>query len=184
MQLTDISLKNLMRRKAKAGFIMAAPYPWLASSAPPAPRMLVCSLPNCLWPRPSWANRIRSPWLRWRPCAAPTPSTKWFARSQVCFPKPTPWPSSRWSKGAWTPCTTDTVMDLFTGLNADGMTIVMVTHSPRCATHVHRLLTVADGRLLKGTPVAERSMELFSDDKAVACGSGSLTGGENSVQVE
>jgi putative ABC transport system ATP-binding protein len=43
--------------------------------------------------------------------------------------------------------TTDAVMDLFTGLNAEGMTIVMVTHSPRCAGHVNRILTVADGRL-------------------------------------
>lgn len=45
--------------------------------------------------------------------------------------------------------TTDAVMDLFTGLNAEGMTIVMVTHSPRCAAHVHRVLDVADGRLAK-----------------------------------
>lgn len=43
--------------------------------------------------------------------------------------------------------TTDAIMDLFTGLNAEGMTIVMVTHSPRCAAHVSRVLTVADGRL-------------------------------------
>jgi putative ABC transport system ATP-binding protein len=45
--------------------------------------------------------------------------------------------------------TTDAVMDLFTGLNAEGMTIVMVTHSPRCAAQVHRVLDVADGRLAK-----------------------------------
>ena len=45
--------------------------------------------------------------------------------------------------------TTDAVMDLFTGLNAEGMTIVMVTHNPRCAAHVQRVLDVADGRLAK-----------------------------------
>ncbi|WP_372682769.1 ABC transporter ATP-binding protein [Desulfosarcina sp.] len=45
--------------------------------------------------------------------------------------------------------TTDAVMELFTGLNAEGMTIVMVTHSPRCAAHVHRVLDVADGRMVK-----------------------------------
>lgn len=44
-------------------------------------------------------------------------------------------------------CTTDAVMKLFTDLNAEGMTIVMVTHSTRCAAHVDRILTVADGRL-------------------------------------
>ena len=51
--------------------------------------------------------------------------------------------------------TTDAVMDLFTGLNADGMTIVMVTHSPRCAAHVHRVLDVADGRLANKAVKAE-----------------------------
>ena len=53
--------------------------------------------------------------------------------------------------------TTDAVMDLFTGLNAEGTTIVMVTHSPRCAAHVHRVLDVADGRLLKGVSMAPPS---------------------------
>lgn len=46
--------------------------------------------------------------------------------------------------------TSDAVMGLFSRLNADGMTIVMVTHSSRCAAHVHRALTVADGRLVHG----------------------------------
>ena len=53
--------------------------------------------------------------------------------------------------------TSDAVMNLFTGLNAEGTTIVMVTHNPRCATHVHRILNVADGRLLKGVSVASPS---------------------------
>jgi len=44
--------------------------------------------------------------------------------------------------------TTDTVMNLFKSLNADGMTIVMVTHSSRCAAHMERILTMADGRLV------------------------------------
>jgi putative ABC transport system ATP-binding protein len=48
--------------------------------------------------------------------------------------------------------TTDGVMDLFTDLNGEGMTIVMVTHSPRCAAHVHRILSVADGRMLAEMP--------------------------------
>jgi putative ABC transport system ATP-binding protein len=48
--------------------------------------------------------------------------------------------------------TTDAVMDLFAGLNAEGTTIVMVTHSRRCATHVHRILNVADGRMLAEMP--------------------------------
>lgn len=43
--------------------------------------------------------------------------------------------------------TGDAIMALFESLNADGTTIIMVTHSPRCASHVDRVLTVADGRL-------------------------------------
>jgi putative ABC transport system ATP-binding protein len=43
--------------------------------------------------------------------------------------------------------TGDTIMNLFKSLNTEGMTIIMVTHSPRCAAHVHRVLTMADGRL-------------------------------------
>jgi putative ABC transport system ATP-binding protein len=55
--------------------------------------------------------------------------------------------------------TTDAVMGLFTGLNGEGMTIVMVTHSPRCAAHVNRILTVADGQLAERpeTSAIERS---------------------------
>jgi len=51
--------------------------------------------------------------------------------------------------------TTDVVMDLFKGLNAEGMTIVMVTHSNRCAAHVDRVLSMADGRLAKTDRVTE-----------------------------
>jgi putative ABC transport system ATP-binding protein len=50
--------------------------------------------------------------------------------------------------------TTDAVMDLFGGLNADGTTLVMVTHSDRCASHVQRVLTMTDGRLAAVDPVA------------------------------
>jgi putative ABC transport system ATP-binding protein len=39
------------------------------------------------------------------------------------------------------------LMALFERLNADGMTIVMVTHSLECAGHARRILRVADGRL-------------------------------------
>jgi putative ABC transport system ATP-binding protein len=50
--------------------------------------------------------------------------------------------------------TTDAIMNLFTDLNGEGTTIVMVTHSPRCAAHVQRILTMADGRMLKGVSAA------------------------------
>jgi putative ABC transport system ATP-binding protein len=39
------------------------------------------------------------------------------------------------------------IMELLTRLNAAGTTIVMVTHSSRCADYAHRVLKVSDGRL-------------------------------------
>ncbi len=39
------------------------------------------------------------------------------------------------------------IMAMFRKLNAAGMTIIMVTHSPECAGNARRLITVADGRL-------------------------------------
>ena len=39
------------------------------------------------------------------------------------------------------------IMDLLLQLNREGMTIIMVTHSPDCAGYAQRILRVADGRL-------------------------------------
>jgi len=39
------------------------------------------------------------------------------------------------------------IMDLLLQLNREGMTIIMVTHSPDCAGYAKRILRVADGRL-------------------------------------
>jgi putative ABC transport system ATP-binding protein len=44
--------------------------------------------------------------------------------------------------------TTKEIMALLLQLNAEGMTIVMVTHSPDCAKHAQRILQVSDGRLI------------------------------------
>jgi len=41
------------------------------------------------------------------------------------------------------------VMDLFKDLNNDGMTIVMVTHSPDCAREAGRILQISDGFLME-----------------------------------
>jgi putative ABC transport system ATP-binding protein len=40
------------------------------------------------------------------------------------------------------------IMKLLQRLNADGMTIIMVTHSSECAQYARRLMQVADGRLV------------------------------------
>jgi putative ABC transport system ATP-binding protein len=44
--------------------------------------------------------------------------------------------------------TSHDVMELLHGLNDEGMTIVMVTHSPDCAGYARRIMRVADGKLV------------------------------------
>ncbi len=44
--------------------------------------------------------------------------------------------------------TTAGIMKLLQKLNADGMTIIMVTHSPGCARYARRIMAVSDGRLV------------------------------------
>ena len=55
--------------------------------------------------------------------------------------------------------TSQEVMALLAKLNAGGMTVVMVTHSPECARSARRILRVADGRIaeqtLRGLQVVE-----------------------------
>ena len=41
------------------------------------------------------------------------------------------------------------LMELLQRLNEDGMTIVMVTHSPDCAAYAERILKVSDGKILE-----------------------------------
>jgi putative ABC transport system ATP-binding protein len=49
--------------------------------------------------------------------------------------------------------TTREVMDLLQSLNQEGMTIVMVTHSPECAGYARRLLRISDGLLVEDVPL-------------------------------
>lgn len=44
---------------------------------------------------------------------------------------------------------TETVMDLLSQLNRQGMTIIMVTHSAACARYAQRILRMNDGRLVE-----------------------------------
>ncbi len=50
----------------------------------------------------------------------------------------------------------DEVMELLTGLNTDGTTIVMVTHSPAYAEYAHRIIHLFDGQV-----VTENIREVF-----------------------
>lgn len=49
--------------------------------------------------------------------------------------------------------TTREVMDLLKNLNEEGMTIVMVTHSPECASYTRRMLRILDGLLVEDVPL-------------------------------
>jgi putative ABC transport system ATP-binding protein len=49
--------------------------------------------------------------------------------------------------------TTREVMDLLQNLNEEGMTIVMVTHSPECAGYTRRMLRILDGLLVEDVPL-------------------------------
>jgi len=54
--------------------------------------------------------------------------------------------------------TTREIMELLLRFNQEGMTIVMVTHSPACANYARRILRVTDGRLAEGES-KQRSIE-------------------------
>ena len=77
--------------------------------------------------------------------------------------------------------TSHDVMELLHGLNDEGMTIVMVTHSPDCAGYARRIMRVADGKLvddnvklrsLKRWQKKEKNKEPFpNQSRAIVVGS-------------
>nr|WP_209438025.1 ABC transporter ATP-binding protein [Mesobacillus selenatarsenatis] len=54
--------------------------------------------------------------------------------------------------GALDTKTSETIMELFTGLNEEGSTIVMVTHEPEVAEYAQRTIMVRDGLIVSSTP--------------------------------
>ena len=79
--------------------------------------------------------------------------------------------------GALDSRSSDELLDLFAGLNDDGQTILMVTHSIRAASRAKRVLFIKDGEVFHQIYKAERSEEemyqLISDTLTVLA-----TGGE------
>ena len=53
--------------------------------------------------------------------------------------------------------TTAEIMELLQNFNNNGMTIIMVTHSPDCARYARRIMQVSDGRLVDDDPLSGRS---------------------------
>jgi len=47
------------------------------------------------------------------------------------------------------------IMQLLQRLNADGMTIIMVTHSPECARYARRLMRVSDGKVVEDDQMSQ-----------------------------
>lgn len=48
------------------------------------------------------------------------------------------------------------VMGIFQQLNAEGVTIIMVTHEPDIAQHTKRMIVCRDGEIIEDTPVKEQ----------------------------
>ena len=44
----------------------------------------------------------------------------------------------------------DEVMKIFDELNAEGHTVILVTHEPDVAAHARRIIRVVDGRIVEG----------------------------------
>jgi len=72
---------------------------------------------------------------------------------------------------------TDALLRLFNGINADGQTILMVTHSVKAASHARRVLFLRDGevyhQLYRGNQSVEEMFAKISDTLTVIA-----TGGE------
>ena len=50
----------------------------------------------------------------------------------------------------------DEIMQIFQKINAEGQTIVMVTHEPDIAQFCKRMVVVRDGKIVEDTPVKDR----------------------------
>ena len=61
--------------------------------------------------------------------------------------------------GALDSRSTDSLLDLFESINADGQTILMVTHSVKAASHAKRVLFLRDGEVFHQLYRADQSVE-------------------------
>lgn len=72
---------------------------------------------------------------------------------------------------------TDSLLNLFSQINAEGQTIVMVTHSTKAASHANRILFIKDGevfhQIYRGNATNEQLYVKISDALTVL-----TTGGE------
>ncbi|MBD5114812.1 MAG: ABC transporter ATP-binding protein [Ruminococcaceae bacterium] len=80
--------------------------------------------------------------------------------------------------GALDSRSTDGLLNIFTGLNADGQTILMVTHSVKAASHAGRVLFIKDGQVFhqiyRGGCSNEEMYQKISDTLTVIATGGGL----------
>ncbi|MGN0406726.1 MAG: ABC transporter ATP-binding protein, partial [Bacteroides sp.] len=69
--------------------------------------------------------------------------------------------------GALDSKSTDSLLDVFSGINKDGQTILMVTHSIKAASHAGRVLFIKDGevfhQIYRGGSSNEQMYQKISD---------------------
>ena len=71
---------------------------------------------------------------------------------------------------------TDDLLNLFSSINANGQTIIMVTHSTKAASHASRVLFIKDGmvfhQIYRGKKTTEEMFQSISDSLSLI-----MTGG-------
>ena len=79
--------------------------------------------------------------------------------------------------GALDSKSTDELLELFSAVNEEGQTILMVTHSVKAASHAKRVLFIKDGevfhQIYRGTKSRQEMYQMISDTLTVL-----MTGGE------
>jgi len=70
--------------------------------------------------------------------------------------------------------TTREIMELLLQLNRDGMTIIMVTHSPDCAGYARRIMRVSDGKLQEDHSNIRRIEAWQKGERKIASPSGQI----------
>jgi putative ABC transport system ATP-binding protein len=58
--------------------------------------------------------------------------------------------------GALDTATSEEIMRIFTDLNEQGITVVLVTHEPDIAQHAERRILFRDGKVVEDAPVTDR----------------------------
>ncbi len=55
--------------------------------------------------------------------------------------------------------TGDEIMEMFTRLHSEGVTLILVTHEPLIAEYAHRIITLKDGEIVSDEPTARSQRE-------------------------